>query len=292
MARPKKNTKDFIRDDVKALACQWFKPYTPQESYKDLIGYALRRLGGGINNVEITDEQILDRLTDAIQMFREYHSDSVKRTWLAIRVTKNDCDNGYITLPSTVMEVLTILSRNNLSGMPQIDYLDSPEWLVSQAWWGNLGGNVNVTPTMFGSGAIGLGNGIVSYELSFQALRTLELETTPVVDFTYRTKSCQLYLSGKYQHFFRPGCPLAMECTTIIDPGKDTWIFENFWLKSYFTCLLKLQLYTNLSKYTNVQMVGGVQINQDFYREAIEEKEKLETQLKNEFMEPPVFYFA
>lgn len=288
----KKNTQNFMRDDIKALANQWFKPYTPQESYKDLIGYALRKLGGGISNIEITDEQILDRLTDAIQMFREYHLESVKRTWLAIRITKNDCENGYITLPSTVLDVHSILTRNNLSGMPQIDFLDSPEWLLSQMWWGNLGGNVNTSPSMFGASSIGLGNGLVSYELSYQALRTLELETVPVVDFLYRQRSFQLFLYGKYQKFMKPNFPFCMECTTMVDPGSDNWIYDNPWLKEYFTCLLKLQLYNNLSKYTNIQMIGGTLINQDFFREAVEEKKNLEEQLKNENMEPPAFFFG
>lgn len=283
------STKKFLDDN--SLEKPFFKPYTPQESYKDLIGYALRKLGGGISNIEITDEQIVDRLSDAIQMFREYHLESVKRTYLVVRVTKNDCKNGYITLPSTVLDVHSILLRGPLSGLPQIDNIDAADYLLAQSFWGNLGGNVNTAGT-WGGGSIGLTNGLVSFETNMQFLRTLELETMPVIDFLYRQRSFQLFLYGKYQKFMKPNFPFCMECTTMVDPGSDNWIYDNPWLKEYFTCLLKLQLYNNLSKYTNIQMIGGVLINQDFFREAVEEKKNLEEQLKNENMEPPAFFFG
>jgi len=54
-----------------------------------LADYALRRLGSPVINIEVAQEQIEDRLDDAIQFFQEYHSESMEKCYLKHQITAN-----------------------------------------------------------------------------------------------------------------------------------------------------------------------------------------------------------
>jgi len=56
-------------------------------SRQQLADYALRHLGGGINNIEITPEQIEDAISDGLHWFVEYHFDGIERDFLVHKIT-------------------------------------------------------------------------------------------------------------------------------------------------------------------------------------------------------------
>jgi hypothetical protein len=66
-------------------------------SRQDLIDYALRRLGGGVINIEVSADQLDDRVQDALDYYHEYHFDGIERDFLVRKIT-----GTKITVPSTV----------------------------------------------------------------------------------------------------------------------------------------------------------------------------------------------
>ena len=48
-------------------------------SRQDLIDYCLRRLGHPVIEINLDDDQISDRLDDALQFYREYHFDATEK---------------------------------------------------------------------------------------------------------------------------------------------------------------------------------------------------------------------
>lgn len=58
-------------------------------SRTQLQDYALRRLGAPVINIEVDQQQVDDRIDDALQFFQEYHSESVEKVWLKHVVTAN-----------------------------------------------------------------------------------------------------------------------------------------------------------------------------------------------------------
>lgn len=56
------------------------------DSRQELVDYALRQLGGGVINVEITPEQIEDAVSDAIQYYQEYHFDGIERDYIKYQI--------------------------------------------------------------------------------------------------------------------------------------------------------------------------------------------------------------
>ena len=67
-------------------------PATRQE----LLDYCLRRLGHPVIEINVDDDQLSDRLDDALQYFQDYHYDGVERIYLPHRVTAS-----YIYLNSS-----------------------------------------------------------------------------------------------------------------------------------------------------------------------------------------------
>ena len=58
----------------------------------DLIDYCRKRLGEPVVRVNITEEQAIDRVNDALDYWHEYHYDGSERLYLARKLTENDVE--------------------------------------------------------------------------------------------------------------------------------------------------------------------------------------------------------
>jgi hypothetical protein len=56
-------------------------------SRQDLIDYALRKLGAPVINIEVEDEQVEDRVDEALQFFQDFHYDATERIYLKHQIT-------------------------------------------------------------------------------------------------------------------------------------------------------------------------------------------------------------
>ena len=70
-----------------------------------LIDYCLRRLGHPVIEINVDDDQVEDRVDEALQYYQEYHSDATVRTYLKHQVTATDVSNEYITLSNNILFV-------------------------------------------------------------------------------------------------------------------------------------------------------------------------------------------
>ena len=98
-----------------------------------LKSYCLRSLGSGVIDINVSDDQVDDRLDEALQYFAEYHYDGVERMYLKHQITSDDITRGtsdasttatdvvdgsvtatwkegkgYIPIPSTVLSVVNV----------------------------------------------------------------------------------------------------------------------------------------------------------------------------------------
>ena len=70
-----------------------------------------------------------------------------------------------------------------------------------------------------------------------------------------------------------------------------TWpeIYKQMWVKDYATAKIKKQWGSNLTKFTGVQMPGGVTLNGEMiYNDAVDELKQLDEQLRTEWELPPM----
>ena len=63
-----------------------------------LQDYCLRRLGHPVIEINVDDEQLSDRIDDALEFFAEYHFDGVEKVFLKHTITQTDIDNEYIAM--------------------------------------------------------------------------------------------------------------------------------------------------------------------------------------------------
>ena len=88
-----------------------YKHYNRITCYEDFVDYCFRKLGAPVVNIEVTPEQVQDRVSDAIQYMLEYDLESVAECWWIHQCTKEDVQNGYLTIPMDVLDVMEVLAN-------------------------------------------------------------------------------------------------------------------------------------------------------------------------------------
>ena len=74
-----------------------------------LIDYCLRRLGQPVIEINIDEDQLEERVDDAIEFFQEYHFDGVEKVFLKHKITTDDVTNEYIPMGDPVISVVRVL---------------------------------------------------------------------------------------------------------------------------------------------------------------------------------------
>lgn len=238
-------------------------------SRDDLKQYALRKLGAPVIEINVSDDQLEDRIDDAFQYFGDYHYDAISRTYLQHQVTTEDQTNGYFEIDPAIISVTKVfpLSTQTMN-MFDIRY---------QVRLNDFYNFNNVS--------------MIHYTMTRNHLALLDFlfNTLPTIEFNRHMQ--QIALTGlDWQNDVQPGQYIVIECWALVDPDTFTDIYNDRFLKMLVTCLFKKQWASNLKKYGGIQLPGGIILNgKELWDEAVEEWEDLMHQLKTEFQEPPVF---
>ena len=89
-----------------------------------LIQYCKRALGHPVIEINVDDDQVDDRVDEALQFYQEYHADAVEKVYLKHLVTPTDQANGYITVPDLVTNVVRVMPLRDNSGSTQVNMFD------------------------------------------------------------------------------------------------------------------------------------------------------------------------
>lgn len=241
-------------------------------SRQELIEYCLRALGAPVLEINIDDDQVEDRIDEAIQYYQEYHSDGVVRTFYKHIVTASDVTNGYITVPEEIISVLRILRINT----------------------GVAADMFNINYQMFLNDIYGLRNpeGMINFEMTRQYLGLIEMTLTgqsQQVNFSRHLN--RLNIHDDWTKQVDVGQYIVLEGYQTIDPAQYTDVYNDMMLKRYCTALLKKQWGVNLLKFENVILPGGVTLNgRAIYDDALADIEKIEADFELKFSFPPDFY--
>jgi hypothetical protein len=83
------------------------------------------------------------------------------------------------------------------------------------------------------------------------------------------------------------GVFLLVEAYQVVDPNTYTDAWGDRWLQNYTTALIKRQWGSNLTKFTGMQLPGGVQFNgEKIYDDATVELQKMEDEMISSFSLP------
>jgi len=241
---------------------------TSREEFKQ---YCLRKLGAPVINIDVTPEQVDDRLDEAISFFRDYHYDGSQLIYLKHVITQEDLDQGYINVPSRLIGVSRIFdlgsSISSGSGMFNVSY---------QFALNNMQ-DVNRYD-------------VVNYYMTMQHLEFLKEMFVGKPMIRYNRHIDKLHIDVTSSNLF-VGMTIVMEAYDIIDGDEYSDFWKDRWLQNYTTTLIKENWGSNITKFENSQLVGGVVFNgMQILNDAREERLRMEEQAINS-LQPLVFNF-
>lgn len=242
-------------------------------SRAELIEYCLRALGAPVMEINVDEDQLEDRIDEALQFYQEYHADAVVRTFIKHQITQESITDGIIDLPDAVLSVTRVL---NLSG------------------GGEAADMFNIKYQMFLNDLYGLRNpsSLVNYEITKQYLGLIEMTLTGASQqVTYARHKNQLTIQDDWQNYLNVGGWIIIECYTTINPNDYPEVYNDMALKRYATALIKRQWGTNLMKFEGMQLPGGVTINgRQIYDDAIADIDKMEETWDSKYAMPVDFF--
>jgi hypothetical protein len=132
----------------------------------------------------------------------------------------------------------------------------------------------------------------VNYTLTQQHLRSLEMMFTGEVPIRFNRHMKKLFIDWAWGASEAPaGTIVIAECYACIDATVYNRVWNDLWIKKYTTALFKRTWANNLKKFSGIQLPGGVTLNGDkIYEEAVQEIEKLEDEMENNFSLPVEWY--
>jgi hypothetical protein len=248
-------------------------------SRKDFKDYCLRRLGFPVIDINVDEDQIEDRIDDALQYWQDYHFDGLQKFYYIKALTETDTNQKYIDL-SDVRDS----SNNHLDivGVTRIFPIQDSHASFSMfdlRYQLRLNELYDFTSASY-----------VNYTLTLQHLRSLELLFTGETPIRFQRHMQKLYIDWAWGAAQSPKI-LVAECYASIDPTVYNKVWNDRWVKEYATALIKRTWGNNLKKFNGLQLPGGVTLNGDkIYEEAVGEIEKLETEMQTEYGAPLEFY--
>ena len=227
---------------------------TTREQFK---GWVLRKLGAPVIDINVSDEQIDDRVDEAVDFWRDYHYSGSQLVYLKHQITLEDKDNGYVTLPAQLLGISGIFNmQSSIStggGIFNVQY---------QFVLNNL---EDIT-----------GYNIKNYFMSMQHLEFLQemLVGRPMIRYNKHVNKLHID-SG--QDAMTVGEYIIIEAYDVIDPDTYSDVWSDRWLQNYTAALVKEQWGSNLTKFTGMQLVGGVSFNgEQILADAKEERRMME----------------
>jgi hypothetical protein len=243
------------------------------QSRDQLMDYALRQNGGGVIQVNVSQEQLEDCVNDALHMFFRYHMDATSRNVITVKVDQEAIDTQSVKVPYDVISVMDVVyTPSTTFSMANLQY---------QMYFSDL---ISKTFT---------GNGLSTYTITrsyLSMLSSLVGDIYHITDFSLHTNSVKIFFNWSK---IKVGDYVGLEVQQIHDPELYHDVWDNYWLKKYTTALVKKMWGTNLMKYSGPSLVGGGQINGiEIYQAALEEVQKLEDRLYDEFQFPCMGFMA
>ncbi len=250
-------------------------PSQPPTSRQQIIDYARRKLGEPVIELNIDDDQIQDRLDDALQLYREYHYDGVERNYLKHQITQADIDNEFIPAPDPIQSVTRAFV---FSGLFNNTIFNFPA-RFSLSRIGTLGGFATA-PFI----------NLTQLDITNRWLSLAQQMLNPEKPIQFNKVTNKIFIDMNWDEEVQVDEFLIFEVWVVVDPEAFREVFNDVWLKQYFTALVKKQWAGNLSKYEGIQLPGGVTWNgAQLWDQAIQEIEKLEEDLDLKWSLPPDF---
>lgn len=230
--------------------------------------YVKRRLGDPVINIELADSQMEDCISEAFDIFKEFHADGTDEAIYLLSVTDG---TSIYTLPDQIEQVIHVFSDS--------DFLSDGEAFQVPLYWNGTG-----YPSQYGSIDYIVEVDIAAMQFVRHQLALVDkfFEKKPRFDFNATTKRFALYEA--------PTSDTLLALKVFQSDTDVTKLYDNKWFKKYAIALCGIQWGINTTKYTNVSLPGGASMNGEGIETRYNEmKTTLEEELER-YIEPPDIY--
>ena len=280
-------------------------------SRQGLIEYGLRQLGAPVLEINIDDDQIDDLLDDAIQVFNERHFDGVEEMFLKHEFTQDELDRGKATSQTdsdnTAGIVTTTGTSTTISGygtttssfVENSNFIQIPDSVIGIEKIFKFdsssisGGMFSIKYQLFLNDLYYFNSvELLQYSMTKQYLESIDFLLTPEKQIRFNKKQNRLYLDMDYNSI-NEGDFIVIDCQRILDPNDFTKVYNDPFLKMYFTALLKRQWGQNLIKFRGVKLPGGLELNgREIYDDGQRELDAVKQKMQLEYELPPLDFIG
>ena len=235
-------------------------------SRQQFIDYCLRELGFPVIAIEVDEDQVSDRVDQALKFYADYHFDASEKIYYKVQIDQNLVTTKTVTLPDNIIGAVRIFEVSGSSStlsMFDVRYQIALNDLYTLT-------NVSMVP----------------YYTAFQQLQFLQeiLVGQVPVRFTRHRNTLHLDIAADKLLI---GEWIIVEAYQVIDPEVYTDVWGDRWLQVYCTQLIKRQWGNNLKKYGGIKMISGNTFNgQQIYEEADKKIAEMEDRVVHDFSTP------
>lgn len=172
---------------------------TTRAQFKD---YCLRKLGHPVIQINVDDDQIEDRIDDALSFFHDYHFDGCEKIYMKHQFTQADIDRRWIYCPDPVIFVTGVLPFDDSNS--SINMFDLRYQL-------RLHDLYDFTSVSY-----------VSYEITMQHIRTLSLLFSGTPQFRFNRNHNKIHLDINWNSDAQVGKYVIIECYRKMSPETVT----------------------------------------------------------------------
>ena len=258
--------------------------------------YCLRALGYGVIDINVSDDQVDDRLDEALQYFAQYHYDGIEKMYLKHLITSDEVTRARSDASTTATD--TSDSSITATWKEGKNFIPIPSAVVSVVQvfpFTDTGAGNNMFDIRYQLRLNDLfdlsSTSVIQYQMTMDNIDLLQHILVGETPIRFNQHQNRLYIDMDWENDVTADVDyLIIECYRKLDPTTYTDIYDDIYLKRYATALIKKQWGANLSKFGGVTMLGGVTMNgETLYTQAIEEQNKLEEQIQLAF-ELPINY--
>jgi len=274
----------------------------------ELITYAKRQLGAPVLEINVADEQVEDLLDDAIQYFQERHFDGVYPSFLKYKLTEDDITRGRsrdgetdnIGITTTTATATIDGGTTTFSFTETANYLQLPDDIIGVSKVFHFDGSNRMSSGMFSLKYQLFLNDVYFYgstELLTYAMTKTYLEDinfllTTQKQIRFNKRQNRLYLDIDWSSVSADEF-LVFDVFRTLNPNDYAKVYNDSFLKRYFTALVKRQWGQNLMKFQGVKLPGGVELNgRQIYDDAINDLAIIREQMSNTYEIPPLDFIG
>ena len=270
-------------------------------SREGLIDYAKRQLGFPVLEINVADEQFQDLLDDAIQVYQERHYDGIVRMYLKYKITQEDIDRGEARGGDKNAGITTTTGTSTVGLSTSFNFEENQNYLqmppsvigVNQIFKIRsdtvYDGLFNIKYQLFLNDLYQFGSiDLLQYSMVQTYLEDITFLLNPDMKFRFNIRQDRLYIDTDFKtinvddHF-------VIDCFRILDPNDFTQVYNDQFLKRYFTALCKKQWGMNLIKFQGVQLPGGIQLNgRQIYDDGVRELDEIRSKMSSDYEMPPI----